>query len=70
MAKNFSKFRRFEDIENMHCIWLPQGNHTIGDCQIFIDRYTRKEKTRIKKRIIRRKTKTTWKTKVSNGQKE
>jgi hypothetical protein len=46
--KFFSKFRRFEDIENMHCIWHPQGNHTIGDCQIFIDRYARKEKNKDK----------------------
>jgi hypothetical protein len=30
--KKFSKFRRFKDIENMHCIWHPQGNHTTGDC--------------------------------------
>jgi hypothetical protein len=39
----FSKFRRFEDIENMHCIWHLQGNHTTGDCRIFIDRYIRKK---------------------------
>jgi hypothetical protein len=31
-TKIFSKFKRFEDIENMHCIWHPQGNHTTGDC--------------------------------------
>jgi hypothetical protein len=43
-TKKFSKFRRFEDIENMHCIWHPQGNHTIGDYHIFIDRYARKGK--------------------------
>jgi hypothetical protein len=30
--KKFSRFRRFEDIENMHCIWHPQGNHITGDC--------------------------------------
>jgi hypothetical protein len=41
-SKKFSKFKRFEDIENMHCIWHPQGNHTTRDCHIFIDRYTRK----------------------------
>jgi hypothetical protein len=46
--KKFSKFRRFEDIENMHYIWHPQGNHTKGDCRIFIDRYTRKEKDKDK----------------------
>jgi hypothetical protein len=27
-TKKFSKFRWFKDIENMHCIWHPQGNHT------------------------------------------
>jgi hypothetical protein len=48
-TKKFSKFRRFEDIENMHCIWHPQGNHTIGDYQIFIDRYARKGKIRKKR---------------------
>jgi hypothetical protein len=30
-TKKFSRFRRFEDIENMHYIWHPQGNHTTGD---------------------------------------
>jgi hypothetical protein len=41
-SNRFSKFRKFEDIENMHCIWHPQRNHTTGDCRIFLDRYTRK----------------------------
>jgi hypothetical protein len=41
-SKKFSKFKKFEDIENMHCIWHFQGNHTTGDCHIFLDRYTRK----------------------------
>jgi hypothetical protein len=44
----FSKFRRFEDIENMHCIWHPQGNHTTVDCRFFIDRYARKGKNKDK----------------------
>jgi hypothetical protein len=43
-TKKNSKFKRFEDIENMHCIWHLQGNHTTGDCRIFIDRYVRKGK--------------------------
>jgi hypothetical protein len=30
-TKKFSKFRRFEEIENMHCIWHPQENDTTGD---------------------------------------
>jgi hypothetical protein len=29
------------DIENMHYIWHPNGNHMTRDCRIFIDRYTR-----------------------------
>jgi hypothetical protein len=29
--KKFSKFRKFKDIENMHCIWHLQGNHTTRD---------------------------------------
>jgi hypothetical protein len=68
-TKKFSKFRRFEDIENMHCIWYPQGNHTTGNCQIFIDRYARKGKTKINKRITKRKTKTTQRIKDSGSQK-
>jgi hypothetical protein len=47
--KKFSKFKRFEDIENMHGIWHPQENHTTGDCRIFIDRYARKGKNKDKK---------------------
>jgi hypothetical protein len=70
-TKKFSRFRRFEDIENMHCIWHPQGNHITGDCRIFIDRYARKgKKTKISKRITERKTKTTQKTKDSSSQRE
>jgi hypothetical protein len=42
-AKKFSKPRKFEDIENMHCIWHPNKNHMTGDCHIFIDQYTRKD---------------------------
>ena len=41
-AKKFSKPKEFDDIENMHCIWHPNGNHTTEDSRIFIDRYTRK----------------------------
>jgi hypothetical protein len=69
-TKKFSKFRRFEDIKNMHCIWHPQRNHTTGDCRIFIDQYAEKEKIRIKKKVTRRKTKTTQKTKVSNSRRK
>jgi hypothetical protein len=48
-SKKFSKFKKFEDIENMHCIWHPQGNHTTGDWRIFLDRYTRKGNNRDRK---------------------
>jgi hypothetical protein len=47
-TKKFSRFRRFEDIENMHSIWHPQGNHTTRDCRIFIDWYARKGKNKDK----------------------
>jgi hypothetical protein len=43
-TNKFSKFRRLEDIKNMHCIWHPQGNHTTGESRIFIYQYARKEK--------------------------
>jgi hypothetical protein len=35
--KKFSKSRKFDDLENMHCIWHLNGNHTTRDCRIFID---------------------------------
>jgi hypothetical protein len=41
-TKKFSKPRKFDDIENIHCIWHPNENHMSKDCRIFIDRYTRK----------------------------
>jgi hypothetical protein len=49
-SKKFSKFKKFEDIENMHCIWHPQGNHVTRDCRIFLDRYTRKGQQRRQER--------------------
>jgi hypothetical protein len=54
-TKKFLKFRRFEDIENMHCIWHPQGNHTTGGCCIFIDRYARKGKDKDKQEDNKKK---------------
>jgi hypothetical protein len=51
----FSKFRRFEDIENIHCIWHPQGNHITGDCRIFIDQYARKGKNKDKQEDNKKK---------------
>jgi hypothetical protein len=55
--KKISKFKRFKDIENMHCIWHPQGNHTTGDCRIFIDRYARKRKNKDKEEDNKKKDK-------------
>jgi hypothetical protein len=57
-SKKFSKFKRFEDIENMHCIWHPQGNHTTRDCRIFIDWYTRNDNKGDKKEDNQKKEKT------------
>jgi hypothetical protein len=54
-TKKFSRLGRFEDIENMHYIWHPQGNHTTGDCRIFIDRYARKGKNKDKQEDNRKK---------------
>jgi hypothetical protein len=54
-TKKFSKFRRSEDIKNMHCIWHPQGNHTTGDSRIFIDRYARKGKHKDKEEDNKKK---------------
>jgi hypothetical protein len=56
-SKKFSKFKKFEDIKNMHCIWHPQGNHTTGYCRIFLDRYTRKDNNRDKKEDDQKKDK-------------
>ena len=42
-SRKFSKPRRYDDIENMQCIWHPKSNHTIGECYTFKDRYTRKD---------------------------
>ena len=42
-SKKFYKPRRYDDIENMHCILHPNGKHTIENCYTFKDRYTRKD---------------------------
>ena len=42
-SKKFYKPRRYDDIENMHCILHPNGKHTSGNCYTFKDRYTRKD---------------------------
>jgi hypothetical protein len=68
-SKKFLKFKRFEDIENMHCIWHSQGNHTTGDCRIFSDRYTRKGNKGDKKKDDQKKEKIVLKTKDFSNQK-
>jgi len=40
-SKKFSRPRRYDDIESMHCILHPNGKHTIGNCYTFKERYTR-----------------------------
>lgn len=67
--KKFFKNKRFEDIENMPCIWHPLGSHTTGDCRIFIERYTRKT-TSQKRKTTRRKKRTTKGTTDFRNQKE
>ena len=42
-SRKFSKPRRYDDIENMQCIWHSKGNNTIGNCFTFNDRYIRKD---------------------------
>ena len=42
-SRKFSKPRRYDDIENMRCPLHPKGNHTIGDCYTFNERYTKKD---------------------------
>ena len=42
-SRKFSKPRGYDDIENMHCILHPKGNHTTRNCYTFNERYTRKD---------------------------
>ena len=66
-SRKFSKPRRYDDIENMHCIWHPKGNHTIGNCYTFNDRYIKKIVRETLKKTIRKKMKTTTKTRDSKN---
>jgi hypothetical protein len=66
----FLKFKRFEDIENMHCICHPQGNHTTGDCRIFIDWYARKGKNKDKQEDNKKKDEDNTEDKGSSNQRE
>ena len=42
-SRKFSKPRRYDDVENMHCILHPKGNHTIRNCYTLNEQYTRKD---------------------------
>ena len=66
-SKKFSKPRRYDDIENMHCILHPKGNHTIGNCYTFNDRYIRKDNKVNTKEDNKKKMKTTTKTRDSKN---
>ena len=68
--KKFSKPRKYEDIENMHCIWHPQGNHTTGDYRVFLDRYTRKGNKGDKREDDQKKERLTLKTRDFSNQRE
>ena len=66
-SRKFSKPRRYDNIENMHCILHPKGNHTIGNCYTFNDRYTRKDSKGNTKEDNQKKKKTTTKTRDSKN---
>ena len=66
-SRKFSKPRRYDDIENMCCPLHPKGNHTIGDCYTFKDRYTRKDSKESTKEGNQKKKKTTTKTRDSKN---
>jgi hypothetical protein len=65
--KKISKSRKFDDLENMHYIWHPNGNHTTEDCCIFIDRYTRKSNKGDKKEDNQKKDEEIMKTRDSRS---
>ena len=66
-ARKFSKPRRYDDIENMQCIWHPKSNHTIRECYTFKDRYTRKDSKESTNEDNQKKKKTTMKTRDSKN---
>ena len=66
-SKRFSKPRRYDNIENMHCIRHPNGNHTIENCYTFNDRYIRKDSKGNTKEDNQKKMKTTMKTRDSKN---
>ena len=65
--RKFSKSKRYDDIENMHCILHPNGTHTIGNCYTSTNDTQGKIVRRTLKKIVRKKKKTTTKTKDSKN---
>ena len=66
-SRKFSKPRKYDDIENMQCILHPKGNHTIGNCYTFNDRYTKKYNKVNTKEDNQKKMKTHMKTRDSKN---
>jgi hypothetical protein len=66
-AKKFSKPRKFDDIENMHCIWHPNENHMTRDCRIFFIDTQERAIMEKEKKITRRRMKTIMKTRDSRS---
>jgi hypothetical protein len=54
VKKPFSKPKKFEDLENMPCLWHLGSNHTTRGCHIFIKQYMRKIIIEIEKTMARR----------------
>ena len=48
-SKKIFKPRKYEDIENVRCVWHPKANHSTRECYFFVDHYTRKDKKEDKK---------------------
>ena len=66
-SRKFSKPKRYNDIENMHCPLHPNGKHTIRNCYTFNDRYTRKDSKGNTKEDNQKKMRTTTKTRDSKN---
>jgi hypothetical protein len=56
-AKKFYKPRKYDNLENMPCIWHPADRHKTGDCSFFHDNYSRKEDNEAKKDEHQKKAK-------------
>ena len=66
-SRKFSKPRRYDDIEHMHCILHHKGNHTTRNCYTFNERYTRKDNKVNTKEDNQKKMKTTMKERDSKN---